>query len=210
MQTDTLLVAHSDLWREATEHPFLVSVRDGDLPRAAFEAWLVQDYQFVRRALRFQAAVLTQAPRSDHAVLANGLVGLVEELSWFEAAAQSRGLELNVPLLPSCRAYADFLSAMASEPYEVAITTLWTVEQAYYDAWLGTRPGAPAYRDFVEHWTTPAFAAYVAGLAAAVDRALGDAPPSLQRAADEAFTWTARYERAFWQMAFEGAQAVDR
>ena len=75
---------------------------------------------------------------------------------------------------------------------------LWTIERTYLDAWSHARPGAPEYRDFVEHWTLPGFADYVAGLEAAAD---GVPAPD----ADAVFTEVVAAETAFWAMALEAA-----
>ena len=56
-----------------------------------------------------------------------------------------------------------------------ALTALWVLERVYLEAWTGAVPGAPAFREFVEHWTEPAFAGYVESLAAAADAALHSA-----------------------------------
>jgi len=68
----------------------------------------------------------------------------------------------------------------------------------------GARPGAPAFRAFVEHWTVDGFVAYVAGLAEAADRALTVAPSAQRDEAAIVFRLVAEYERGFWQMAFDG------
>lgn len=202
MNCDELLSRHAELWQAATHHPFLDGVRDGSLPSAAFEAWLVQDCHFVAAAVRFQAQVLSAAPRGDQRVLVEGLGALIDELDWFEAHASERRLSLGVALQPACRAYGDFLLTVARESYAPAITTVWAVERAYFEAWSGVRPGAPAYREYVEHWTAEGFAAYVDALSGAAERALAEADPADQRAAEDAFVRTARCERDFWQMAF--------
>ena len=194
---------HDELWHAATHHPFLDGVRDGSLPVRAFDLWLVQDYHFVATAFAFQSLVLSIAPRGDQRLLVDGLSALVAELDWFETHAAARGLLFDAPLQPACRAYGDFLLATAREPYAATITTVWTVERAYLEAWNSARPGAPAYQEYVEHWTAPGFEAYVSALAAAADRALMAATPEARRAAEGAFIWTARYEREFWQMALQ-------
>src|SRR3712207_9581992 len=74
-----LLFRHPDAWRAATRHPFLDAVRDGTVPVAAFDTWLVQAARFVADLLRFQARLLARAPRPAQAVLAGGLVALVDE-----------------------------------------------------------------------------------------------------------------------------------
>jgi formylaminopyrimidine deformylase / aminopyrimidine aminohydrolase len=58
-----LLVRHADAWARATRSPFLDAVRDGSLPPAVFDTWLVQDAHFLGDLLRFQARLLARAPR---------------------------------------------------------------------------------------------------------------------------------------------------
>jgi formylaminopyrimidine deformylase / aminopyrimidine aminohydrolase len=188
----------ADAWRDATDHPFLRGVRDGSVPVAAFDTWLVQDARFVADLLRFQARLLARAPRPAQGVLAGGAVALVEELAWFEGLAAGRGLDLAAPALPATRAYAALLARLEEADVPTALTALWTIERTYLDAWSGALPGAPAYREFVEHWTVPGFAGYVAGLAAAAD-ALPAADPLA------VFDEVVAAEVAFWDMALAAA-----
>jgi thiaminase len=192
-----LLQRHPEAWRGATAHPFLTAVRDGSLPEGAFDTWLVQDARFVADLLRFQARLLARAPRPAQAVLAGGAVALVEELAWFEQQAAARGLDLTAPALPATAAYAELLNRLDAADVPVALTALWTIERTYLDAWTTALPGAPAYREFVEHWTVPGFAGYVAGLEAAADAVGGGG--------DDVFGAVVAAEVAFWDMALEGA-----
>ncbi len=66
------------------------------------------------------------------------------------------------------------------------------VERAYLEAWRGAAPRASEYREFVEHWTAPAYANYVAGLEVHAT----DSP-----AAEAAWLRIVRLEREFWDMA---------
>lgn len=194
MPASVLLERHAGAWREATDHPFLDGVREGTLFPGAFAAWLVQDYHFAADLLAFQARLLALAPRSPQAVLAGGLVGLEAELTWFEQQARRRTLDLTAPRHPTAEAYRAELERLLKEPFAVAITGLWALELAYLVAWQGAAPGAPDYREFVDHWTTPEFANYVAGLGVhATASAAGEA----------AWLRIVRLERAFWDMAME-------
>ncbi|MGH8776321.1 MAG: hypothetical protein ACRDWI_14550 [Jiangellaceae bacterium] len=76
-----------ELWERATRHPFLVGMRDGTLPRAAFDTWLAQDHRFVGYLLWFQARLLARAPRPAQHVLGTVAAALVDELGWFEELA---------------------------------------------------------------------------------------------------------------------------
>ncbi len=66
------------------------------------------------------------------------------------------------------------------------------------EGWRTARPGAPAFREFVEHWTNDTYAEYVDALEAAANRAIGRGGDAER----EAFRWVAKYEQAFWEMAF--------
>jgi len=194
-----MLQRHPDAWRDATAHPFLDAVREGSLPAAAFDTWLVQDARFVADLLRFQARLLARAPRPARAVLAGGAVALVEELAWFEVQADARGLDLTAPARPATAAYAQLLERLDAADVATALTGLWTIERTYLDAWSAASPGAPAYREFVAHWTVPAFAGYVAGLEAAADAVDGGD--------DAVFLEVVAAETAFWSMALTGVTA---
>jgi thiaminase/transcriptional activator TenA len=193
-----LLAAHADAWGRATRSPFLDAVRDGTLPPAAFDTWLVQDAHFLADLLRFQARLLARAPRPAQAVLAGGCVALVAELDWFGRVAAERGLDLAAPQLPATIAYGDLLYRLDAADVATALTALWAVERAYLDAWSGARPGAGEYGPFVAHWTAPGFAGYVAALEEAADRAGADAADP---ADDAVFLEVAAAEAAFWEMA---------
>ena len=194
MRVAELLERHPEAWRRATAHPFLAGVRDGSVPVVAFDTWLVQDARFVADLLRFQARLLARAPRPAQAVLAAGAVALVDELAWFDEQGAVRGLDLGAPALPATAAYAALLEGLADAELPTALTALWTIERTYLDGWSAARPGAPVYREFVEHWTVPSFAGYVAGLEAAAD-GVGGVP-------DEAvFLELVAAETAFWDMA---------
>ncbi|MGY2067074.1 thiaminase II/PqqC family protein [Blastococcus sp. SYSU DS0619] len=193
MWVSELPVRHAQAWERATRHPFLDAVRDGTIAPSAFDTWLVQDARFVADLLRFQARLIPRAPRRAQEVLARGALALVQELDWFEEQAATRGLDLSAPALPVTAAYAELLERLDGADVRAALTALWTIERTYLDAWSAALPGAPAYRDFVEHWTGPDFGSYVRSLAAAADAAGGG---------DEAvFCEVVSAEIAFWDMA---------
>jgi thiaminase/transcriptional activator TenA len=190
-----------DAWRDATDHPFLRGVRDGTVPGAAFDTWLVQDARFVGDLLRFQARLLARAPRPASLVLAQGAVALVEELAWFDGRAAALGLALDAPRLPATQDYADLLARLDGTPPAAALTGLWVLERVYLEAWSAAAPGAGGYRAYVEHWTTPGFAGYVADLERAADALLaGDPEPGL----DDLVADVLAAETAFWDMAVAG------
>jgi len=191
---------HAAAWAGATRHAFLAAVRDGTVPEAVFDAWLVQDYRFVCDLLRFQARLLSRAPRPAQAVLVDGAAALVDELTWFERQAAARGSDLHVGSLPATAAYAALLERLNEEDFAVALAALWALERVYLDAWSYAAPGAPAYQQFVAHWTVPQFAAYVEALESAANDALGDATGEADF--DAVFRQVVDAESRFWDMAW--------
>lgn len=201
MRAEDLTSRHASAWRGATRHSFLEAVRDGTLPREAFDLWLAQDYLFVCDLLTSQARILARAPRRDRGVLAGGLVAAEAELGWFEEKASERGLDLGASRLPATESYRLLMSSMEEAPYPAAITGVWTIERAYLEAWRSASPPA-AYAEFVEHWTTPEFEEYVTSLERAADDALHEADESEREAIEQTFLSVAQLERDFWGMAF--------
>lgn len=199
MKAGDLIGNHSRAWEGATRHPFLEGVRDGTLPEGAFERWLVQDRMFVEEELGLLRRLLPGAPRRDQNLFESGIAALEEELGWFEEQARRRNLTLSARPERATESYLRFLRALADEPYPAALTALWAIERAYLEAWRNASPGACEYREFVEHWSTPEFAAFVASLEEAADRAL--ATGEADERADALFLEVADLERRFWEMA---------
>ena len=190
--TSELLERHAQAWRAATSHPFLEGVRRGDLPEGTFAAWLQQDHLFVGDLLAFQARLLAMAPRCAQRVLTAGLVALEAELTWFEQNAVRDGVVLGATRHPTTEAYRAELDGLLREPFDVGITGLWALELAYLEAGRGAAPGGRRYRAYVEHWTTPQFADYVAGL---------ETHAKDSSAAEAAWLRIVHLERDFWDMA---------
>lgn len=180
-----------NLWAAATRHHFLNSVRDGTIAPPDFNRWLVQDAIFVTDLLAFQARLLARAPREAQSTLAAGCVALVAELDWFDEQATLRGIDMTQPALPATLAYRDLLARLDTDDYDTAITALWVIEEVYLRAWTTAASDSSPYREFVEHWTDPGFAAYVAALRDLAVPAVGE----------HVIAEVLSQEIAFWDMA---------
>ena len=180
-----------DLWTAATRHRFLHCVRDGTITPSAFHRWLAQDAVFVAELLTFQARLLARAHRDAQSTLAAGCLALVAELDWFDEKAAVAGIDMNQAPLPATLAYRDLLARLDTEDYPTAITALWAIEEVYLRAWTTAASDSSPYREFVEHWTDPGFAAYV--------QALRDL--ALPAAHEQVIAEVLSHEIAFWDMA---------
>lgn len=198
---DALIDLHRDEWQESTAGAaFIRGARDGTLAEDAFHRWLVQDRHFIDGLYDAQSRVIPLAGGEPRRTLLNGVVALQEELDWLAEHAARLGLELSVEPVEDCRAFIDYLHTLAFAPPAVALTAIWTVERSYLDAWSAARPGAEAYREFVEHWSNDGFRAYVTALRDAANEALEGASATDRVAAEQAFRRVMGFERRFWAM----------
>lgn len=199
-------LAHADpqRWQAATRQPFLDGIRDGTLPVEAFDRWLEQDRHFVEALTRAWGRILCGAPTRDLALLADGISAFATEVAWFDQLGAERGLSVPAEPLPVTDRYNRHLLGLAAEPYPVALAAMWAVEVAYLEAWRSARPGHGPFRPFVEHWTDAGFAAFVARLENAADRALADASAAEVAAAARAVAGTLDHEATFWVMTWDG------
>ncbi len=184
------------LWQQATRSPFLNALAAGTLPADAFRRWLSQDYLFAQGLTVFQATLIAKVPRDCHKPLIGGLAALEHEMDWFEAQARRLGIDLDIAPHPTCRRYTDFLIRCGhTEPYPVLLAVLVGVEVSYLAAWSALEPVGP-YAEFIERWSSAAFADYVAAL-----RALAERCP--HGAAQDYFNMALEHERDFWTMSWE-------
>jgi formylaminopyrimidine deformylase / aminopyrimidine aminohydrolase len=200
-----LLAGSRTPWTQLGEHPFVTDAADGSLRRAVFDRWLVADHCFVVGFRRFLTGMVALAP-DEHAadVLAAGIPALQGELDLFRREAAARGLDLAAEPGPVVLGYTAFLRASLQDGYPVALAVLYGAEKAYFDAWSVVRAGASRdsdYWSFIDNWSSPAFAGWVAALAGLLDAVAPQGPSDAMR---QAFDRVVRYELRFWTAVLEG------
>lgn len=201
MNCQQLTVTHKQAWHSATNHPFLLDCRSGNLKPAQFNRWLEQDYLFGIEFTRFFAATLQAAPPNHFDILLSGLTGIKAELCWFHTTAKERNLSLHNSLLPACEEYCRFLIALSHRPYPVLATILWGIENTYSVACR--TPIASPYDQLFAYCASDTFKDYVHQLEQIADEALTSATEETQSETEAEFLIMCRHEKAFWQMAYE-------
>lgn len=200
-----LLAGSRAPWSQLAAHPFVARAGDGSLRRATFDRWLVADHYFVVGFRRFLTGLVTLAP-DEHAadVLAAGLGALQAELDLFRREAATRGLDLDAEPGPIAVGYTAFLRASLQDGYPVALAVLYGAEKAYFDAWSAVRASASRdsdYWSFVDNWSSPAFAGWVASVAGLLDAIAPGGPTRPMRVA---FDRVVRFELRFWSAVHSG------
>jgi thiaminase len=200
-----LLTGSGAPWSQLSGHPFIAAAGGGSLGRATFDRWLVADHYFVVGFRRFLSGLVTLAP-DEHAadVLAAGLTALQAELDLFRRQAATRGLDLDAEPGPIALGYTAFLRASLQDGYPVALAVLYGAEKAYFDAWSAVRATASrdsAYWAFVDNWSSPSFAGWVAEIAGLLDAISAGGPTPAMR---QAFDRVVRFEVRFWSAVHTG------
>jgi thiaminase len=200
-------------WEKMLSHPFIMELSKGRLADETFDFWAMQDYIFVREAIRFFAVLLARFPRKYQKPFGQMLVGLEHELEIFGEYASKRGIDLqSVEATPICHAYNSFLLASAyHEDVDANFVILYTAEKAYHEAWkrvrAGLKKGTP-YEGFIENWAGDQFKQYVAWLESELDTMTAGYPESRLANLDSIFLLTVRYEYLFWEMAYNRLQWI--
>lgn len=197
-----LLENHPQAWQSATVHPFLTQCKTGEILPSQFNTWLVQDYLFVIDFTKMLARVIAIAPPVHMDVLLGGMIALKDELLWFQAKAQERGLTLDVPKQATCQEYCAMMARLADTPYAVQSTALWAIELAYNQGWQNPGTMMPPYDEFADRWGNQNFTAYVGLLEQQANEALAMESEDVQHQAEQVFLDIARLETDFWQMAY--------
>lgn len=201
-----LLQDYSQVWHEATVHPFLEQCKLGTINLEQFNTWLVQDYLFVVEFTRLAGRLLAIAPSDHFDVLLGGLSALKDELNWFKAKALERNLNLETQKQPTCIEYCDFMHSLGTATYSVQATAFWAIELAYNQGWQLPGNMPEPYTEFADRWGNPGFTDYVKLLEQQADEALQTASETEQHQAKDAFLKVAKLEKDFWQMAFNAVQ----
>ncbi|KAK6254392.1 Thiaminase-2/PQQC - like 2 [Theobroma cacao] len=217
LMTETWLRKHRLLYVGATRHPFIRSIRDGNIDLSSFKTWLGQDYVFVRAFVPFAASVLSKACKgsdnssNDVEVMLGGMAALNDEIAWFKKEASKWGVQLSdiVPQKAN-QNYCRFLESLMSPEveYTVAITAFWAIEAVYQESFAhcledGTKP-PPELQETCQRWGNEGFGQYCNALRKIADRQLEKASDDVITKAEVTFLRVLEHEVDFWNISHGG------
>ncbi|XP_022741798.1 probable bifunctional TENA-E protein [Durio zibethinus] len=212
---ETWLKKHRLVYVGATRHPFIRSIRDGNVDLSFFKAWLGQDYIFVRAFVPFVASVLTKVWKgsddNDTEVILGGMAALNDEVGWFKKEASKWGVQLsNIVPQKANQEYCRFLeSLMCLEvEYAVAIVAFWAIEAVYQESFAhcledGSKT-PPELQETCQRWGNEGFRQYCNSLRKIADRQLEKASDDVITNAEATFLRILEHEVDFWNMSHGG------
>ncbi len=219
--TDELRRVAGGLWNALIEHPFPAGLAHGTLPPERFRFYLAQNLLYLPDYARMLA---TGAARSRDGVVleeyTDALVNIVAvELPQNErmhAAAvdlAGPGPESEGVRGPATVAYTSWLlSIAAGGGTEDIAAALLPCAWSYGEIARGLLPEAvehPAYRGWIDFFSSNDYAAVVTTLRASFDRELAAMTETARQRAADIFVTGCRLERQFWDQGFTGASWPD-
>ncbi|MFC1403106.1 MULTISPECIES: thiaminase II [Streptacidiphilus] len=214
--SDELWHSAESTYRAVLDHPFLLGLADGTLPRAAFRHFVVQDSHYLRDYARALAVCAAKAPtEADVRAFADDAVGaLAAEQEMHAAFLKDLGLDGpgapvdDAEVLPTTRAYTSYLLATVyggsfAEGLAAVLPCYWIYARVG-EALLRTSSPDPLYARWIESYGDESFQAVVRRVLELTDRVGAELSPLERRRAVGHFATTARYEWMFWDAAWRG------
>ncbi|MCE1237511.1 MAG: TenA family protein [Hyphomicrobiales bacterium] len=214
---DRLRAARLDAWRAYVAHTFVDGLGDGSLPRAAFDAYLVQDWLFlIQFARAYALAVFKGRDLTEMRASFEGLKAILDvEMDLHVRLCGSRGIPLTVlettPEHRATTAYTRYVldTGLRGDLLDLHVALApCIVGYAEIAADLATRPGAlePAnpYAAWIAEYSGAGYADVARAARAQLDQ-LAARSMTEARFSDlcEIFAQASLLEADFWSMGLE-------
>ncbi|MFA4639939.1 TenA family protein [Pyrococcus kukulkanii] len=207
MFSEELLREARPIWNEFLPHDFLIKIAENRLPQENFAKWLVNDYYFVKNALRFMAILMAKAPDDLLQFFAESIYYISKELEMFESKAGELGISLKGEIDWRAKAYVNYLLNVASlGSFLEGFTAFYCEEKAYYEAWSWVKShqkDKSPYQEFIDHWSSEEFGEYVRKLESILNELAEEHGEFERRKAKEVFLEVSRFELLFWDIGGE-------
>jgi len=186
---------------------FLRDIAKNAIEREKFEKWLCQDYEFVKCAIRFMGILSSKSPDNLLRFFSKSIYYISLELDKFEKMADKLGINLGKEKNFVCSSYCNFLISSAfSYPFFPVFAIYYCEEKAYYEAWRWVRDnvGESPYMELIQHWSSDEFGEYVEEIEKILNELSLNAGKDEIKMAEKLFIETSKFEKIFWEMAYEG------
>ncbi|WP_302253091.1 TenA family protein [uncultured Alistipes sp.] len=206
--SDSAWEAARPVYEKILEHPFVRALADGTLSAERFRFYLRQDALYLDGYARRLAHIAARLGRKEHteAFLRFAADGIAVERALHE---QFLGGEHPAPeeISPACLLYTSVLESQTTAPVEVeaaAVLPCFVVYQRVGEAIHARQQGAEnPYRQWIETYADPAFAASTAEATAICDALADAAGDATRRRMTDIFVRCTRMEWLFWESAWQ-------
>lgn len=201
-------------WLAYTQHPFVLQLARGELPKASFQHYLKQDYLYLfqyNRALAlslFKSDNFAQMQQANHAISI-----LLQEIQLHIGFCRQWGIAeeelLQTPESPACVAYTRYVldcginGSLADLYAAIAPCALGYAEIARWIAEQKLSPPNNPYQDWIDNYAAADFQQAAAQLGELLNQLCRDLTAKQRAKVQQIFTTATRMEVAFWQMGLD-------
>ena len=211
--TDTLRKNADAIWEANFDHPFVQGIGDGSLDEERFKFYLAQDYVYLKDFCRFLAIAVAKSRDLDAMGKFSDLLGLTLKVEMDlhrsickDFGISSEELEKTEPA-PYSLGYSSYLLRIAYEgDFLDLLAAFLPCEWGYVE--IGTRlkakglPSHPHYAKWVETYASPEFRELTDFLKDLLEKLASGSPREKLDRLQEIFNFSSRWERLFWDMAW--------
>jgi thiaminase/transcriptional activator TenA len=208
--------ATRSIWERQLQHPFVLALCDGTLPRDVFEFYIRQDARFLDDLSRsFGYAVAKATDQAEMEQFGQMVLDtLTVERALHQAYAEKFGVTVedmaSTPMAPTNFAYTRHILYQAASGSMAALITA-VLPCAWIYAEVGTHfttvlGGLPhddhPYRDWIGTYASPEFEKVGAWLRARLEEKTRSLSPAELQHLEDIFVTSSRFEFMFWDMAW--------
>lgn len=211
--TERLLDATKDIWDKYNQHPFVLGLRDGTLPREKFRYYIIQDYLYLQEYVKVFSIGMAKAKSEETTKLFSGYINLLtgEEMSIHNGymgkfAVTQEEVDVTPRALDNL-SYTSYMLRVAYEESEVEILAAILSCAYSYEViakkMIQQNPAAlehPFYGDWVRGYAAESYAAGNTVLLDMLDRLTANCTEAQLKHLTDIFVACSRYELAFWEL----------
>lgn len=202
------------LWDRQLQHPFVVALGDGSLPRSNFEFYIRQDALFLDELTKTFGYAVTRS--SNHSEMVQLGTYLLDTLQVEAALHRSYGERFGLtpaemaatPMAPTNYAYTRHLLSIAAtgtlpEILTAILPCAWIYAEVGQHLVRTATPGPDhPYADWLTTYAAPDFDAVEKWIRAQLDSHAAQFSPQEEARMHQIFLISTRYEWLFWDMAW--------
>lgn len=214
--TARLLEATRELWDAYNQHPFVLGIQDGTLPREKFRHYILQDYLYLQEYAKVYAIGIAKARSAATTALFSNYVNILTgtemdiHRGYMGRFAVTQEEIDSTPRSLTNLAYTSYMLRVAYEEGEAeilaAVLSCGTSYEVVAKKLAAANPAAadhPFYGDWVRGYISEAYAGANREMEQMLDDLTRDYTEAQLQHIEEIFTACSRFEKGFWDMAWE-------
>ncbi|WP_062107565.1 thiaminase II [Bacillus niameyensis] len=210
--TDTLKKATGESWKLSLNHPFVLGIKNGDLPLETFKFYILQDIYYLKHYGKIHAMAAAQADDFSHTAMLAEKAKLTAQAELTVHNEHAKILNIsdremeNFQPAPTAYAYTSHLyRAALSGSFGQTIAAMLPCYWLYADigkTYQDAKPKEPIYQNWLATYASDWFQTSTQEQIDLLDQIAEEVSEKEREKIKEQFIIAKEYELAFWEMAY--------